>query len=81
MFVDVGRVSPLISSPGDIRREYELHLHKFEEEARKKLEMERRASEDLIRKIQVSSLLFKEPQRNKMKCHVSEQNSTMTINN
>jgi hypothetical protein len=54
IFVDVvGRVSTKISLPGDIRREYELHIHKLEEESRKKLEAERRASEDLICKIMV----------------------------
>jgi hypothetical protein len=54
IFVDVvGRVSTQISLPGDIRREYELHMQKLEEESRKKLEAERRASEDLICKIVV----------------------------
>jgi hypothetical protein len=57
IFVDIGRVSPKISSPGDIRREYELHIRKLEEEARKKREEECRASEEFIRKIQVGSLL------------------------
>lgn len=57
IFTDIGRVSPRISYPGEIRREYELHVLKLEEEARKKREEERRASEELIRKIQVGSLL------------------------
>jgi hypothetical protein len=58
IFVDVvGRLSTQISQPGDIRREYELHIHKLEEESRKKLEAERRASEDLICKIMVGMIL------------------------
>lgn len=54
IFVDVlGRGSTRISSPGQIRREFELHIRKLEEETQKKLEVERRATEDLIRTIQV----------------------------
>jgi hypothetical protein len=54
IFVDVlGRGSIRISSPGQIRREYELHINKLREEAQKKLDVERQASEDLIRTIQV----------------------------
>jgi hypothetical protein len=51
--IDIGRVSQKISCQGEIRREYELHILKLEEEARKKREVECRASEELIRKIQV----------------------------
>jgi hypothetical protein len=47
--------------PGDIRREYELHIHKLEEESRKKREEERRASEDLICKIMVRMILSRIP--------------------
>jgi hypothetical protein len=54
IFLDVlGPGSTHISSPGQIRREYELQIRKLEEEAQKKLEAELRLSEDLIRKIQV----------------------------
>jgi hypothetical protein len=63
IFIDIGRVSPKISCPGEIRREYELHVFKLEEEAQKKREEERHASEVLIRKIQVGSLLCKNLQK------------------
>jgi hypothetical protein len=54
IFVDVlGRGTTLISSPGQIRKEYELHIQKLEEEEKKRLEAERKASEELIRTIQV----------------------------
>ncbi|PSN44592.1 hypothetical protein C0J52_17815 [Blattella germanica] len=51
----IGRVSTHISSTGEIRKEYELHVKKLEEENRKKFESERTASETLIRKIQSTS--------------------------
>ena len=66
IFTGIVRVSPKISCPGEIRREYELHVLKLEEEARKKREEERRASEELIRKIQVGSLLCSKTSKNLM---------------